>query len=344
MKKILKFLIALLIGAVLFWLVMSRAGWQRLAEALVLLISFKGLLIILLTFLIGVISILRWKLILRAQGLDTRAKDLGQLWLVGFTISYLTPIALFGGEAFRIYLTKKKFNLGWEKSAASVVIDKILDGTLFLMFLIAGILAFLAYGYFPSQMMAWLVGLIILGLLGLLLLFYFKAVNRESTLEWFLKFLKIKKEKIKNTVNGKIIFDTEKEIIRFFNPKRKVFWEGLSLSFLRYFLLFLRAALLIFFLKEGTEVSRALAIYGFSNLALLFPLPAGLGSLEAASAFSFGALGLGFGVGTVFGLLWRSADLVLCLIGIFFLIKFGAELAEVKILQFIDNLRKISKR
>ena len=341
MKKIVKFLIALSVGLFLFWLVVGRAGWGRLSEAFILFLSFKGALIILLTLIIAVISILRWKLILHSQGIDLRAKDLGKLWTVGFAMSYLTPVALFGGEAFRIYLTKKKFNLSWEKSAASVVIDKILDGTLFLMFLIAGILAFLFYGYFPSKMMAWLVGLIILGLVGLLLLFYFKALNKESFLEWLLKFLKIKKEKIKNTPNGKIIFETEKEVIRFFSPKRKAFWKGLGLSFLRYFLLFLRAGILIFFLKEGIEVSKVLAIYGFSNLALLFPLPAGLGSLEAASAFSFGALGLGWSLGTIFGMVWRGADLILCLIGIFFLVKFGADLAEVKILEFIDNLKKM---
>jgi len=340
MKKILKFLIALSIGFLIFGLVMKKVGWERINEAFVLFLGFKGLVIVLLTFSIAIISILRWKLILASQGLDTRAKDLGKLWSVGFAMSYLTPVALFGGEAFRIYLCKKKFNFSWEKSAASVVIDKILDGTLFLMFLVAGILAFVFYGYFPSRMMAWLVVLVIGGLSGLLLLFYFKALNKESTLEWLLKRLGIKKEKIKNTTNGKIIFDTEKEVIRFFSPKRKAFWKGLSLSFLRYFLLFLRAGLIIFFLKEGLEVSRVLAIYGFANLALLAPLPAGLGSLEAASAFSFGTLGLGFATGTIFGMVWRGADLLLCLVGVIFLIKFGADLAGIKILGFFDKLRK----
>ncbi|MCD6500593.1 flippase-like domain-containing protein [bacterium] len=341
MKKIIKFLIALSIGVSLFWFVMRRAGWEKLNEALTLFLSSKGLIIVLLTLIIAAISILRWKLILRAQGLDARVKDLGKLWSVGFAVSYLSPVALFGGEAFRIYLTKKKLNFSWEKSAASVAIDKILDGTLFLMFLIVGILAFLFYGYFPSRMMAWLVALIILGLSGLSLFFYFKAMNRESVLEWFLKLFGVRKEKIKNTKNGKIIFDTEKEVIQFFSPKKKAFWKGLGLSFLRYFLLFLRAALLIFFLKEGIEVTRVLAIYGFTNLALLFPLPAGLGSLEAASAFSFGTLGLGFGTGTIFGMVWRGADLFLCAIGLVFLVKFGADLAEVKILQFIDGLKKL---
>ncbi len=341
MKKTLKFLIALFAGGFIFWFVMRRAGWDNLSEALVLFLSFKGLAIILLTLCIAVISILRWKMILRAQGVDTRAKDLGKLWTVGFALSYLTPVALFGGEAFRIYLAKKKFNLSWEKSAASVVIDKILDGTLFLMFSITGILAFVFYGYFPSGTMAYLVALIMGGLLGLLLLFYFKAMNRESVLEWFLKVFGIKKAKIKNTTNGKIIFDTEREIVRFFSPKRKAFWKGLGLSFLRYFLLFLRAGVLIFFLKEGIGILKVLAVYGFTNLALMFPLPAGLGSLEAASAFSFGALGLGFSTGTIFGIVWRGADLLLCLVGIVYLVKFGADLAGIKILGFIDGLKKM---
>lgn len=341
MKKILKFVIALLVGLVIFGFIMRRAGWSRLSEAFILFLSVKGVIIVILTFAVAAISVLRWKLILGSQGLDSRVKELGKLWSVGFALSFLTPVALFGGEAFRIYLTKKRLNFSWEKSAASVVIDKILDGTLFLMFLIVGILAFLFYGYFPSRIMAWLVALVILGLLGLLLFFYFKALNKESVLEWFLEVFGIRKEKVKNTKNGQIIFDTEREVIRFFSPKRRVFWKGLGLSFLRYFLLFLRAALLIFFLKEGIEVSRVLAIFGFANLAMLFPLPAGLGSLEAASAFSFGTLGLGFATGTIFGMVWRAADLFLCLIGVIFLIKFGAELAEVKILGFIDNLRKL---
>ena len=110
MKKILKFVIALSIGLIIFGFVMGRAGWDRLSEAFVLFLSLKGIIIVLLTFAIAAISVLRWKLILRAQGLDTRVKDLGKLWSVGFAMSYLTPVALFGGEAFRIYSTKKKFN------------------------------------------------------------------------------------------------------------------------------------------------------------------------------------------------------------------------------------------
>ncbi len=342
MKKILNFLIALIIGIFIFGLVIKIVGLKRIEEATLLFLSFKGLIIVLLTFIIAIISVLRWKLILRSQGFNPLAnelKDIGKIWLVGFAICYLTPVALFGGEAFRVYLAKKKFNLKWEKSAASVVIDKILDGTFFLMFLIIGILTFLFYGHFPTVTMAWLIGLIVGLLAGSLFLFYFKAINKESILGWILKFFGIKEEKIKNSSNGRMVFDTEKEIIRFFSLKRKSFWKGIGLSFLRYFLFFLRAAILIFFLEGGMEISRALAIYGFNNLALLFPLPATLGSLETVGILSFKALGLEMAHGSVFAMVLRGADLILSLFGVIFLLKFTLNLTCGRILGFIDDLK-----
>jgi len=342
MKKILSFLVTLIIGFLIFGVVIKIAGLKRIQEAFFLFLSFKGLIIILLTFIIAVISILRWKLILQSQGFNSLTKSLKgleKIWLVGFAMSYLTPVAFLGGEAFRVYLLRKEFNFEWEKSAASVAIDKILDGTFFLMFLVGGILTFLFYGHFPSKTMAWLVGLIVGGLLGLLLFFYFKTLNKKSVLEWFLKLFEIKKEKIENTANGKMAFDTEKEIIRFFSPRRKTFWKGISLSFLKYFLLFLRVAILIFFLGKGIGVTKALAVYGFNNLALLFLLPASLGSLEMAGILTFKTLGLNMAQGPVFAMVLRGADLILSFIGVIFLLKFTLKFTGKKILGFVDNLR-----
>jgi len=340
MKKILKFLIAFTIGLFIFWLVMGIVGWNKINKAIILFSGFEVLIIVLLTFIAAIIGVFKWKLILQSQGLDIPTRELGKLWFAGFAISYLTPVSLLGGEAFQVYFLKKKFNLSWEKSAASVIIRRILGGTFFLIFLVAGISAFCFYGYFPSRIVIWFVLLVTGGLIGLLSLFYFRALHKKSILKWLLKFLGIKKEKIENNKNGKIILGVEKEVVHFFSLKNRAFWKSLSLSFLRYFLLFFRAALLIFFLGEGIEVLKVLAVYGFTNFALIFPLPAGLGSLEAAGAFSFNALGIGAGQGIIFAMACRAADLFLCLLGLIFGIKLGLNLAERKILDFIDKLKK----
>jgi len=339
MKNIFKLLIASGIGLLVFLFVMQIVGWGKINEAIVLFSGFKGLIIVLLTFFIAMISCLNWKLILQSQGFNISIKELIKLWLAGFSVSYLTPFTLLGGEALQIYFLNKKFNISWKKSTASVIIRKILSATFFLLFLVTGVLSFCFYGYFPQGTIIWLVFLVIGGLFGSLLFFYFKILKKESILRWLLRFIGIKKERVESHKNGKIIFDTEKEIIKFFSSKSKIFWKSFILAFLRYFLLFFRAGLIIFFLGEGIGALKALSVYGFTNFALIFPFPAGIGSIEAASAFTFNALGMGAGNGTIYAMTLRAADLFLCLLGIVISIKLGLNLAEKKLLNFVDKLK-----
>ena len=341
MSNLIKFLIGLAIGVAIFWFIVDKVGWNVVSQAFILFISLKGLAIIFLTFIISYLAVLRWQLILRSQGEDFQLTSLTKIWLVGYTISYLTPNAFLGGEIFRIYLSNKKLDLDYKKGTASVIIDKILDGTFFLLFAIVGVVAFVFNGNALTNKLAWPIVIIIWLLGGLLLLFYFKALNKESIMEWFLKIFGLKKRKIKQSKNGKVIFDTEKEIIRFFSPKKKAFWESITISFVRYLLYFLRTVMIIFFLRRWIAPSSALAIHGFDSLSLMLPLPAGLGGLEAASAFVFKSLGFYLSQGIVLALIWRSADLVICLFGIIFIVKYGMDLAQMKVLNFVDKLKQI---
>jgi len=337
MKNFFKLLITSGIGLLIFLFVMQIVGWDKINEAIVLFSGAKGLIIVLLTFLIAMISCLNWKLILQSQGFNIPVKELIKLWLAGFSVSYLTPFTVLGGEALQIYFLNKKFNISWEKSTASVIARKILSATFFFLFSVTGVLLFCFYGYFPPGTMIWLVFLVIGGLSGSLLFFYFKILNKESILRWFLKFIGVKGEKIESHKNGKIIFDVEKEIIKFFSLKNKIFWKSFMLAFLRYFLLFFRAGLIIFFLGQSVEVLKVLSIYGFTNFALMSPFPAGIGSTEAASAFTFNALGIGAGNGAIYAMTLRAADLFLCLLGIVVSIKLGLSLAEKRLLNFIGK-------
>jgi len=339
MKNFFKLLIASSIGFFIFLFVLKIVGWDKIIEAIKLFSGPKGLIIASLTFFIPIISCLNWKNILKSQGFNIPIKELIKLWIAGFAISFVTPFTVLGGEAFQIYFLNKKFDIGWEKSIASVVIRKILSGTFFILFLMIGILSFCFYGYFPEGTMIWLVFLIIGGLFGSLLFFYFKVLNKESILRWLLKSVGINKEKIESHKNGKVIFETEREIIKFFSPRSKTFWRSLFFAFLRYFLLFFRTGLVIFFLGKGIGVLKTLSIYGFTNFALMFPFPAALGSTEAISAFTFNALGMGAGNGTIYAMTLRAADLLLCITGIIFGIKIGLRAASEKIFDFIDKIK-----
>jgi uncharacterized protein (TIRG00374 family) len=339
-KNILRFLSSLAIGLFIFWLIMRVVGWGTIIQSFNLFFGFKGLLIFLLSILIVFISGLKLRIIIKDQGYNLTVFDSAKMWLSGFAVSYLTPCALLGGEFFMVYFLKNSFNIPLDKSVASVVIDKVINGTLFFIFIVIGVSLFFLYGNFPDQMINYWVGLIIFSLFFILAVFYFKILRKESFLKWMLRFFGISEDKVKNNHNGQTLLKAERDIIKTFSPKRKIFWEALGLSFLRYFLLLFRASLIVFFLGEGVGIAKNLVIYGVSNLSLVFPLPAALGSLETAGFFVFKNLGLEAAKGTIFAMTWRTADILLCIFGLFFAFRFGLILAEKKILGFIDKLKK----
>lgn len=341
MKKILTFLVTLIIGLLLFGWMLKIAGFGRILEALFLFLSFKGLAILLLSYLIIIVSIERWRLVLKKVTSNLQFKDLGKVWLASFPVTFLlTPISIVGGEPVRAYLGKKFYSLTWKKSFSSVAIDRILDWTLFLIFTGGGIFFFLFYGGLPSKKMSWLGILLVGGLFFLLWFFYFKSLKRESTLAWFLKLFGLKKQKIKTLENKNSLFEIEREVINFISSQKKAFWQGIGLSVLKYLLYFFRVALLIFFLEGETHLLRSFAIYGFNNLALLSPFPATLGSLEVTGLLSFKALGLNLGSGTIFAMVLRGVDLIFSLIGGIFLLKFTLQISREKFLKFIEKLRE----
>ena len=94
---------------------------------------------------------------------------------------------------------------------------------------------------------------------------------------------------------------------------------------------------MFYFLTQEIHIFKSLAIYGFYNLALFFPMPAALGSLEGAGALIFSSLGYGLAKGIVFAFLARGADLILALSGLLFLAKIGFNLLGEKILKWIDE-------
>jgi len=338
MKRWHKFLIGFLIGFLVFLSVMERAGWKRIIEALFLILSKKGLIIIFLTLVQAILSIFRWKIILRALGVKSDIKQITQVWSIGFAGTYLTPTYVAGGEFFKIYLGIKTLKLPFSKSAGSVAIDKILDGTLFLLFLIGGILTFFFLGDSLSKIIALTVLILVSGLAGFLFLVYFKSLKKESTLDLLFKIFGFPKEKIKRWKNGKVLLEVEDEVINFFSSNKNILWKGIGLSFLKQCTLLLRAIVLIFYLKEIFVPLKGLAVVGLMNFASFFPLPSGLGSLEAAGAFSFEGLDLGFASGTIFSMAWRAADFVLFLIGMLFLVKLGGNLLRIKILEYFDKI------
>jgi glycosyltransferase 2 family protein len=339
MKKIFLFLLSLTIGIVVFGVVTSKVGLNDIAQAFTLF-SIRGLVVILfLTLIIALTDVWKLKFILKSQGQNVSYSGVLEVWLTGFAISYLTPIAIWGGELFMIYTLKNKYKISWEESGAAVFIFRVIDATIFFPFLILGVILFpFLTNTFPVFGIL-ISGAIVTGIFIVLLVnFYFKSFKNKSVLEGILKFFGKDKKKFEEGKGGKLMFGAEKEVIRFFGTRKKAMWMAIGNSLLKYTLIVIRAWLLLFFFKGGLNILKALSIYGFFNLSCLVPLPAQLGSLETAEAIVFNAFGLGANVGVAFSLVLRAMDSLVCLIGLLLILKVGIELIKKRIMVIIDKI------
>jgi len=338
MKKVFFFLISLTIGVIIFGVVTSKVGSKEIIEAFSLF-SWPGLLVILtLTFFIALTDIWKLKFILKTQGYNLSYLKVAEVWLPGFAVTYLSPFFIWGGEIVMIYALRKKFNVAWEKSGAAIFIFRAVDATIFFPFLILGILIFpIIIGYFPVGKML-IVGGALTGVFVILLVnFYIKSFRGESILEGLLKIFGKDRKKIEKTEGGRMFFEGEKEVIKFFGPRKKEMWIAIGNSLVKYFLILIRAWLLIFFFQGGLSILKAIAAYGFYNLTDLIPVPAQLGTLEMSEVMVFQGFGLGAGVGVAFALVLRAMDSLECLMGILIMIKIGFELMRKRILEVIDK-------
>lgn len=340
MKKIIKFLLGLVVGLVIFYFVIEKAGLETLERAKDLFLSFEGLIIILISALGAFVNIIRWKVILDCHGERRGFWDLSKISLVGFFFTYLTPISMIGGEAARIYLTSKLLNVDWDKNFSTTIIDKILDITFHLIFLIAGLIVFFTYGNFPTFWILFTVLFVIFWLVAVLTIFYSRAISKQSILLWIINLLGREKSEVKSTKNGELIFNIEGNVLRFFSPKKLFFWKGILLGFLKHLFFYTKAFLLIYFLIGNFNTIKSLAVLGLSYLAMMIPIPAGLGGFEAVAGFGFKTLELGFENGTIFAMNWRAANLVICLIGFIFGIKIIFELFRLKTFNLIDKINE----
>lgn len=321
MKKVLFFLISFFVGTGLFVLVLNTIGWQEVEKILLSFTGCQTLAILFLTLLIWLTTFWKWQFILKSQGCDVPKKSLLQIIFASNAVTYLlTPTAIFGGEGFRIYALRKKTSIPWEKNIAAVIIEKLLSISVILIFLIVGLLSFLFYNQGMPRNLAAISTAIIGGLALLLIVFYLQCFRKKSIFKLIFRFFG---KKIKD---GQLSDNIEKEIFSFFEFRKEKMWKGLGIAFFRYFLIFSRCWLLIFFLTGKLSILIALAIMFFIYLAYSFPTPAGFGSLEAAQAFAFNAFGLGSANGVTFSFILRGAEIIISLIGIVFLIKLGIDI------------------
>ena len=305
-------LLWLLVPVLVIWSVRDAP----LADILRALSSLSVAKILLLAALNTIILLLvsgRWWLILRAQGHTIRYLSVAAYRLVAFGISYFTPGPQFGGEPAQVYYIRNRHGISTSSALASVSLDKILELLANFGFLLVGIFAALGSGLLvelaPIQAVAWMAGPFIL------LLTYTLAIWKgKSPLASLLTRLPQRRAAILRLTRATAL--AEEQISQFCQRKPLVVLGASVLSILIWGVMTLEYWLALRFLGIQVDLLQAVAALTAARIAFLFPLPGGLGALEASQILAMEALGLNPALGLSISLLIRGRDITLGGLGI----------------------------
>jgi uncharacterized protein (TIRG00374 family) len=332
MKKFLLFLFSLLIGAgILIW-IGEVVGWREIGKAFSVFAGWEGIVIFFLTLLMILVGTWKWKEILKGEEIKISFKGLLNPYLAGFSLMFLAPILVWGGEVFRAYILKEKHSTPWLKGMASIIIDRILEWTVNLFIIFFGIIFFLYKINIPPKNLGIIFGGVFLVFFLGISFFYFKTFKKESVAKAF--------GKIFNNKLDSQPLEIEKEIFNFFKLNKIPMWKAIGISFLRSAVMYLRAWVLILFLGKNIGALSVLSILGFTYLAAMIPIPTSLGSHEAIQTFAFNSLGLGLSTATAFTMIIRGAELLIALAGLVVVFHFGLKMIKKTIFKKIDNFIK----
>ena len=323
-KKTLLFFVSLSIGLAVFFLIGGEAGWGKVIQSLSLIKAWQFFLITLF-FLAGIeTAVWVWKMILAYLGVQSNFLTLNKAFLAGFTVSYLTPITLVGGEALRLYLLNEKLNVSWEKGISSIIVNKMLDFVVLLAFVISGLAAFFLRGGAFSQK----VGSLLVFSLGVIIFFFvylfFRGAKKKSVIRELLRIIRL--DDLLETPRGQKFLRYEEEVLGFFNIHNRYFWKIIGLTFIQHLFWLIQALLIVLFLVGSLKgFTGPLIVYSFAALGSVLFIPAALGSLEIVEGIAFMALGAPYSVAVVFSLIWRGTRLALCFFGSFCFLSLAKE-------------------
>ena len=312
-KSVMIFLITLAIGLAAFSLMSGETHWSVVWASLLQMRWWQGLILFLLLFLSIALTSWSWQIILEEEGRKVNPYSLLQILIVGFSLSYLTPLSLVGGEALKAYFVHEKLKVSWKKGIVSIVLQEIINFFVVVVLIIAGLAVFFSFGGRISKKL----GLLSITILFLFLLFFFLLLIKSNQHKSLISGLAyslglgqiLKTERMKN------LLAYEKETLRFFNHRQRDFWKVVGLSFLAYVAIFFQAFFLLYFLTGQWTLPGALISQTFSGISSFMLLPASLGSLEMLEGVAFQALGLSLTMALTFSLVWRGLRLAMCGVG-----------------------------
>jgi len=313
------------IGFLIFIAVFSFVDLNSLLLNLKQFSIFPFIAYALVSIFVMMISVYRWQVILNAHRAKIPFWTLFSYRLSGFSLCYITPGALIGGEALRAYLLKRN-NVKLTLGASSVIIDKFFDLAIAGFFTSVGLIAVISFFNISSYIKTIILLVTVLWVVALSF-FIYGALTGKGFFMHIFRFFRIYKIKRLAKLEGKVK-ETEKHISHFFLEHRKEFRRAGVMTLISWLLMFVeyKIATTVFGYDAGfVAVFLIICMVGFSYT---FPVPGGLGVLEATQASLHSIIGLQASQGILLSLLIRLKDIFWTVLGLSFLYHRGINFAK----------------
>jgi uncharacterized protein (TIRG00374 family) len=322
-------------GYSLFWLALALAllwltlravpldeVWQRLRSLtpgqIALLLAIN--LLVLSTFS------LRWWLLLYAQGYRIPYVSLMGYRLATFAVSYFTPGPHFGGEPLQVYLVTARHKVPASASLAAVVLDKILEMLANFAFLSAAVLVALRQQVWPGLDETQLIGASLLLLAAPLALLAALALGwrpltgllraADGGWHWLNRVLRRPTASVTTTRLYTTLVASETQVTALCRDHPRILILAIGASGLSWVAMIGEFWLMTDVLGLGLTLAQAITAMAAARVAILLPLPAGLGALEASQVLAMQGLGLPAAAGLSVSVLIRARDVLLGVLGL----------------------------
>ena len=327
---------------VLLWvLALALAGWalwqlplRDIGDGISRLRWRDWLLWVSINVVILNLAVKRWQILGWALSAPLWLSDLFRLRQAGSAVSFITPGPHFGGEPLQLYWLKQRFDVPLHKAVAMLGMDRFVEmGTNFAV-LLAGVLMLL--GTSLLQAGDWLqISLILVLMLSGMFLCAAVIIRHP---QWLADRFRPLAQRWRQARNGddpnppehkKAQSEGEQDqtmsggwsamvslLRNALKEQRLKLWVALLMSLLGWAMLLLELFVLLRMLGIQPEIQDLIMIMVGMRLAMLLPVPGGIGTIEASLLWSFSLLGLPVAAAGMLIALIRLRDAVVLIIGL----------------------------
>lgn len=310
MRRAARWLVWPIVLGVLLWAARG-VDWPEVVHRLAAIRPWQWLLLLIFNAAIVLVFSGRWWAILHGMNLRPGCFRLAAYRLAGFSVSYFTPGSQFGGEPLQIDLLRRKHGVSLSASTASVTLDKALE--------VLGNATFLAFGLAVLLRLRWLdsrqallpgliAGLLLVVPLCLLMAWWIGRRPLTRLTGWVAGRLQVRWPGLTRLQEGVQALETQAGAFCRQRPWHLTLAMGFSL--LSWLGIVIEFWMMLWFLGATLGPTETIAVVTASRLALLVPIPAALGVLEASQVLAVQAIGFPATLGISLSLLIRLRDLL----------------------------------